>query len=309
MNTMHLRYAVEIEKTGSISQAANNLFMSQPNLSKAIKELEAALHITIFQRSSKGVTPTPKGRQFLISAKRILRELDEMEALGREQDRRVSFKTSVLPASYIVYGFTRFLDRLDVHESLDIDFREATSADVLSAVEHGSSNSGIIRTRVEDWHYAERMLEEKSLRCDNIWEFSPLLLFSEHHPLAGKQELTVADLVPYLQIRNRDLLRESAIPGMEALTEHDQKLAMKIYDRHSQMHFLQRMEGTYMWTSPLPEALLKENGLVQRPCRDNPLRCVDMMIYGSEYEPGPLDRMFLTELTQIRRELASLRRR
>lgn len=309
MNTMHLRYAVEIEKTGSISQAANNLFMSQPNLSKAIKELETALHITIFQRSSKGVTPTPKGRQFLISAKRILRELDEMEALGRPEDARVSFKISVLPASYIVYGFTRFLDRLDVRESLDIDFREATSVDVMSAVEHGVSNSGIIRTRVEDWHYAERLLEEKGLRCDNIWEFSPLLLFSEQHPLAHKSELSTADLAPYLLIRNRDLLREAAIPALDGGADADQRLALKVYDRHSQMHFLQKMDGAYMWTSPLPEALLAESGLVQRPCVDNPLRCVDMMIYASEYEPGQLDRMFLTELTQIRRELAAMRRK
>ena len=49
MNLLHLKYAVEIEKTGSITKAANNLFMGQPNLSKAIKELETEIGITIFK--------------------------------------------------------------------------------------------------------------------------------------------------------------------------------------------------------------------------------------------------------------------
>ena len=58
MNTQHLKYAVEVERTGSITQAADNLYMAQPNLSKAIKELEDTLGISIFRRTSKGVVPT-----------------------------------------------------------------------------------------------------------------------------------------------------------------------------------------------------------------------------------------------------------
>jgi DNA-binding transcriptional LysR family regulator len=62
MNTLYFRYAVEIEKTGSISKAAENLFMAQPNLSKAIKELEENLNIKIFERTSRGVMPTLRGK-------------------------------------------------------------------------------------------------------------------------------------------------------------------------------------------------------------------------------------------------------
>ena len=69
MNLLHLKYAVEIEKTGSITKAANNLFMGQPNLSKAIKELENEIGITIFRRTTKGVAPTEKGGEFLGYAK------------------------------------------------------------------------------------------------------------------------------------------------------------------------------------------------------------------------------------------------
>ena len=65
MNTLHFKYAVEVEKTGSISQAAENLFMAQPNLSKSIKELEDTLGIGVFERTSKGVIPTIQGKEFL----------------------------------------------------------------------------------------------------------------------------------------------------------------------------------------------------------------------------------------------------
>lgn len=64
MNTTALRYAVEVNRVRSISKAAQNLYMSQPNLSRAIKDLEAELGITIFKRTAKGVTPTPVGRNF-----------------------------------------------------------------------------------------------------------------------------------------------------------------------------------------------------------------------------------------------------
>ena len=85
MNTLHFKYAVEVAKTGSITQAAENLYMAQPNLSKAIKELEETLGITVFRRTSKGVAPTEKGEQFLVYAKRILAQLDRMERLQHHQ--------------------------------------------------------------------------------------------------------------------------------------------------------------------------------------------------------------------------------
>ena len=75
MNTQHLKYAVEVERTGSITQAADNLYMAQPNLSKAIKELEDTLGISIFRRTSKGVVPTERARNFWCMQNASLRGL------------------------------------------------------------------------------------------------------------------------------------------------------------------------------------------------------------------------------------------
>lgn len=72
MNLHHIQYALEVERTGSITQAAENLYMNQPNLSKAIRELEEQIGYKIFNRTPKGISPTRKGEVFLLRSRKIL---------------------------------------------------------------------------------------------------------------------------------------------------------------------------------------------------------------------------------------------
>lgn len=88
MNLTHLRYMVEVERLGSITKAASALYMGQPNLSKAIKEMEREVGIPIFKRSAKGVVATEKGKQFLQYAKAILVQMDKMESLYKDNGEK-----------------------------------------------------------------------------------------------------------------------------------------------------------------------------------------------------------------------------
>ncbi len=106
MNLLHLKYAVEVSKTKSISKAAENLFMGQPNLSRAIRELEESLDIVIFERSTKGISVTEAGEEFLQYARRILSQVDEVEALYREgRNQKQRFSVCVPRASYFAQHF------------------------------------------------------------------------------------------------------------------------------------------------------------------------------------------------------------
>ena len=78
MNLLHMKYAVTVAETGSINRAAEKLFVGQPNLSRAIKELEGSLGVTLFERSARGMVPTPQGGVFLRYAKAILQQVDEV---------------------------------------------------------------------------------------------------------------------------------------------------------------------------------------------------------------------------------------
>ena len=102
MNLTHLRYMVEVERLGSITKAASALYMGQPNLSKAIKEMEREVGIPIFKRSAKGVVATEKGKQFLQYAKAILVQMDKMESLYKDNgENAVNFSLLLPRASYI----------------------------------------------------------------------------------------------------------------------------------------------------------------------------------------------------------------
>lgn len=96
MNLVHLKYAVEVAETGSINKASEKLYVSQPNLSRAIKELEASLGVTIFDRSAKGMVLTPDGEVFVRYARSILRQVDAIE----EVFRKVPFQ-SLLTSGHI----------------------------------------------------------------------------------------------------------------------------------------------------------------------------------------------------------------
>ena len=114
MNILHMKYAVEIAKVGSINKASETLLMAQPNLSRSIKELEADLGITIFDRTSKGMLLTPEGEEFIGYAKNILRQLDVIEKMYKSGiPAKQKFSISVPRVSYISNAFARFSNSIN----------------------------------------------------------------------------------------------------------------------------------------------------------------------------------------------------
>ena len=109
MNIAYLKYAIEIAKTGSINKAAENLFIAQPNLSRAIKELEASLGVEIFERTSKGMVLTADGEKLIQYSKNALSQFDEIENMfTKDKIDTQAFSISVPRASYISHAFVQF---------------------------------------------------------------------------------------------------------------------------------------------------------------------------------------------------------
>ena len=145
MNILHLKYAVEVAKAGSLSKAAEALYMNQPNLSRAIKELEASLGITIFGRSAKGVYVTPEGEEFLGYARKILSQIDEVEAIYKSgAPVRQRFSISVPRASYISAAFAQFSKRLGP-ERAEIFYKETNAMRVIRNILTADYKLGILR--------------------------------------------------------------------------------------------------------------------------------------------------------------------
>ncbi|MGN1059371.1 MAG: LysR family transcriptional regulator, partial [Clostridia bacterium] len=164
MNILHLKYAVEVANTGSINKAAENLYMNQPNLSRAIKELEDSLCITIFDRTTRGMVVTPDGEEFLRYARKILRQIDEVEAIySKEKRDQQRFSISVPRACYISDAFAQFVRRLDKEKPAEVFYQETNTMSAINNILHADYQLAIIRYASDCGKYFKRMLEEKGL--------------------------------------------------------------------------------------------------------------------------------------------------
>lgn len=308
MNIQHLRYAVEVEKTGSISQAAENLYMGQPNLSKAIKELEASLGISIFRRTSKGVVTTVKGEEFLLYAKNILSQIDEIESLYKPgNSNKQELRISTPRGTYITHAFTRFVASLKENKAIELYFRETNPMRTIRNVVEEGYHLGIIRYQSIYETYFMNFLKEKGLSHKEIWEFEHLALMSCHHPLAKKKLVTYEELMDYTEILHGDLsIPYLSLPKLKEAEPVEQiKKRIYVYERGSQFDLLRRVHSTYMWVSPIPEEVLQQDGLVQRKCNASDHTYKDVLIFPKGHKNSELEQQFLEFLYAVRDEVKS----
>ena len=299
MNLIHLKYALEVDKTRSISKAAENLFMGQPNLSRAIKELEESLGITIFKRTSKGIIPTPKGEEFLMYARNIMEQVNEMEAMyNNSADDKQTFSISIPRASYIADAFTKFIRLIDVSKPIEFYFKETNSMRAINNILQENFNLAIIRYQTDFEHYFLAMLNEKGLKYRDIREFVYLSLMSVNHPLAYKEDLDIKELSQYIEIVHGDPYVPS-MPIADVKKAEFSDLVNKrifIYERGSQFDLLCNVPQTYMWVSPMPGKTLERYGLVQKKCKSFDRRYKDILVFRKDYRFTELDNLFLKEL-------------
>lgn len=307
MNTLFFKYAVEVEKTRSITKAAEQLFMAQPNLSKAIRELEESMGFSIFERTSKGVFPTKRGVRFLEYAKNILNQLDRMEELSRPDHLDVQqFNISMPRGSYISDAITKFVSELDLQTSIDINVQETNSTQVIRNVAEGRFNLGIIRYETVYENYFLDYLKDKQLCHEPFWEFDYLALMSRDHPLSGKALVSPEDMSKdSIEIVHGD----TSIPYLSSVAQQVDspkpiKRKIVVYERANQFDLLSSVPQTYMWVSPIPQVTLERYNLVQKRCEKDALSpSKDLIIYKSGYEFTQLDKIFIDRLHDAKKNV------
>ncbi len=303
MNILHMKYAVEVARLGSLNKAAEALLIAQPNISRSIKELEADLGISIFNRSAKGMIPTPEGQEFIGFAQNILKQLDEVEMhYKRGAAKKQKFSISVPRACYISEAFAAFSKCIS-EEPAEIFYKETNSQRTVNNVLNNDYDLGIIRYAENYDKYFKAMLEEKGLAYEVIAQFSYVLIMNESNPLARKEQISFDDLTPYIEIAHADPYVPSQ-PLSKAVKEElpdniDRRIF--IFERASQFDLLAENADTFMWVSPPPEKLLERYGLVQRECAENKKLYKDVLIYKNGYKLSRLDKRFITELCESKR--------
>lgn len=306
MNTQHFIYALEVEKTGSITLAADNLYMSQPTLSKAIKDLEATLEFAVFKRTSKGMVPTPKGTEFLVHARKIVTQIEKMEqALYAQDTTHQLFSLAIPRVSYIARAASEFVCTFDKNKRMELDILETSAMKAIEAVACGHYVMGLIRYHVEDEDYFLKSLAEKGLHYEAVWESDYVALMRRDHPLAQQKTVSTEELGEYIEVAFGDdevpYIRVSETESAAELPKNPKRIL--VYDRATRFDLLRANPLAYMLTSPQPKELLQANDLVQCKCRQ-PRQFKDMIITRAGYRFSKLDRGFINRLYFLRNELA-----
>lgn len=299
-----MKYAVEVAKTGSLNKAAEKLFMAPPNLSRSIKELESDLGITIFERSQKGVTLTPDGEEFIGYAKSLLKQIDHIEGLYKENgSKKQRFSISVPRASYVSDALVEFSKDLG-KEPVEIFYKETNSQRTINNILNHDYKLGIIRYAENYDKFFKTMLEEKGLAYEMVTEFSYKLVMSAESPLAKKEKITFDDLIEFIEIAHADPYVPS-LPLAKVVKEElpdniDRRIF--IFERASQSDLLSRNKETFMWVSPIPQDMLDKYNLVQVDCVDNKKVYKDILIYKKGYKLTEIDKKFITALCNAKRK-------
>ena len=304
MNILHMKYAVEVARAGSLNKAAERLYVALPNVSRSIKELEADLGITIFDRSAKGMTLTPEGEEFIGYAKGILRQIEQVERLYKDGSAgKQKFSISVPRACYISDAFAQFSKSL-TDAPAEIFYKETNSKRTIQNILEHDYKLGIIRYAENYDKYFKAMLEEKGLTCELVTEFSYVLVMSAESPLAQREEIAFDDLSGFIEIAHADPYVPSLPMAKVLKEEHPDKIDRRIFvfERASQFELLSQNPQTFMWVSPVPEDLLKRYDLVERKCAENRRVYKDMLVYRKGYKFSEMDRNFITALCEAKRK-------
>ncbi|MCR4819052.1 MAG: LysR family transcriptional regulator [Fretibacterium sp.] len=304
MNILHMAYAVKVADAGSLNKASDELLIAPPNLSRSIKELESDLGITLFERSPRGMSLTPRGEDFIHYAKKILCQIDDLEKVFKENlPKKQKFSISVPRASYIAEAFVRFSKRIGSDE-IELYYKETNSYRAVKNILNAGYKLGIIRYAACYDKYFQEMLKEKNLVCDILAEFRYVLIMSRKSPLAAKAEIHFSDLHPLTEIAHADPFVPS-LPLSAVMKEElpdDIKRHIFVFERASQFDLLADNPQTFMWVSPVPDKLLHRYELVQKKCPDNSRTYQDVLIYRKGYTLSELDRQFIAEVRASKRE-------
>lgn len=306
MNVAHFKYALEIARTKSISKAAENLFMGQPNLSRAIKELEEQLGINIFKRTPKGIIVTTQGEEFLMYAKNILAQVKKIENIyTRDNENLKKFSVCVPRSNYITDAFTEFANDITKDHPVDFHYKETDTMGAINEVVAGNYNLGILRYKVINDAYYKAILDEKKLDYQTITEVECLLTFSRNSELYTMDRVTANDLRDFVQICTQDTMSQIDTPFEPKKIAITNSVEKRIYmfDRCSLFESLSKIHNSFTFLPPTSDKILNFYNLYQSNIKLDSVMYKDVLIYSKDYKMNKLEDEFTTHLCQSRRKI------
>ncbi|SHE34550.1 LysR family transcriptional regulator [Alkalibacter saccharofermentans] len=243
MTLQQLKYIIKIVECGSITEAAKQLFITQPSLSSAVKELERELGLEIFFRTSKGISLSAEGTEFLSYARQIIEQTELMEQryMGKKPSRRLC-SISTQHYAFAVNAFVELLLGLDVDE-YEFTLRETRTYEIIEDVKNLRSEIGILYFSDFNEKVITKMLKENHLAFTLLFEAEPHVFISSKHPLATNTLVTLEDLNEYPFLAFEQGEYNSFYFSEEILSTVPRKKIIHVSDRATLFNLLIGLNG------------------------------------------------------------------
>ena len=243
MTLTQLRYVAKVAECGSITEAARQLYISQPSLSSAVRELEAELGIVIFNRSARGISLTPDGSEFLSYARQILEqtELVEQRYAHARPSKRL-FAISSQHYAFVVNAFVRLLESVEADE-YEMTLRESRTYEIIEDVAGYRSELGVLYLSSFNEKVLRKLMRENHLSYTPLFDARPHVFVSTNHPLARAASVTLADLDAYPYLCYEQGTHNSLYFSEELLPFESHRKTIVLTDRATLFNLLRGVNG------------------------------------------------------------------
>lgn len=260
MTLQQLKYLIEVADKGSINKAAKSLYISQPSLSNAIRELEEEVNITIFNRTNRGVVLTDEGAEFLAYARKVVEQAKLLERFVEKRPIKQRFGVSTQHYSVAILSFSELIKEYGT-ESYEFWLRETKVHEIIKDVRDYRSEVGIVYLNKLNEGTIKKHLEDNNLEFEELFVAKPMILVSKDNPLANKDEVALEDLIDYPCLSYGQDEYNLFFFSDEILSTILHTKNIKVSERATLVHLISSLNG-YSISTGIISNRLKNTGIV-----------------------------------------------
>jgi DNA-binding transcriptional LysR family regulator len=277
-----------------MNEAAKALYMTQPSLSSAIKELENEMNIQILVRSKTGVRLTEEGREFMSYAQQVMDQVQLLEEKYKDtRPRKQTFSVSAQHYAFVVHAFVELINSLDVEE-YQFKLRETETENILEDLSHFKSELGILYLNSFNEKVMMKLFKERELVFQPLFHAKPHVFVSNTSPLGQKDLVELSDLEDYPYLSYEQGERNSFYFAEEILSTLEHRKDIKVSDRATIFNLMVGVNG-YTISSGVLSKKLNDDKIIAVP-----LNIKDEMTIGylkhKQKELSPIAQQYLQML-------------
>ncbi|HGC6836751.1 TPA: LysR family transcriptional regulator [Streptococcus agalactiae] len=264
MRIQQLQYVIKIVETGSMNEAAKQLYITQPSLSNAVRNLETEMGIQIFIRNPKGITLTKDGMEFLSYARQILEQTALLEERYKgDNTSRELFSVSSQHYAFVVNAFVALFNGTDMTQ-YELFLRETRTWEIIDDVKNFRSEIGVLFLNSYNRDVLTKLFDDNSLIATTLFTTTPHIFVSKSNPLANRKKLSMKDLEDYPYLSYDQGLHNSFYFSEEMMSQIPHPKSIVVSDRATLFNLMIGLDG-YTVATGILNSKLNGNEIVAIP--------------------------------------------